>query len=102
MRMAMAFLQFRFRGGGAYRRRALLPGASRASQQSARPIGRKVTSEEEPVMPIDLRPRRAGAGAAAVPDVSVVVPTHGRPDAIVRLLEGLARQTLPASRFEVL
>jgi GT2 family glycosyltransferase len=53
-------------------------------------------------MPIDLRPRRAGAGAAAAPDVSVVVPTHGRPDAIVRLLEGLARQTLPASRFEVL
>jgi GT2 family glycosyltransferase len=34
-------------------------------------------------------------------DVSVVVPTAGRPDLIVRLLEALARQTLPADRFEV-
>jgi GT2 family glycosyltransferase len=37
-----------------------------------------------------------------VPEVSVVVPTAGRPAAIVRLLEGLAAQTMAPDRFEVL
>ena len=37
-----------------------------------------------------------------MPDLSVIVPTSGRPDAIVRLAQGLARQTFPADRFEVI
>ncbi|HET6162479.1 MAG TPA: glycosyltransferase [Planctomycetota bacterium] len=53
-------------------------------------------------MPIDLRRRGGDAAGLSVPDLSVIVPTHGRPDAIVRLLRALARQTLPARRFEVL
>lgn len=58
-------------------------------------------------MPIDLR-RRAGNApgpsvpALSVPELSVVVPTHGRPDSLVRLLRALARQTMRADRFEVL
>jgi len=53
-------------------------------------------------MPIDLRRRGGNASGLSVPELSVVVPTHGRPEAIVRLLRALARQTLPAQRFEVL
>lgn len=43
-------------------------------------------------------PSRSGAA----PDLSVVVPTYGRPDAILALLDRLADQTLPPGRFEVL
>ena len=38
---------------------------------------------------------------SGAPAVSIVVPTHQRRAALVRLLEALARQTLPASEFEV-
>lgn len=37
----------------------------------------------------------------AAPALSVIVPTFGRPDGLVRLLEALARQTLPPDAFEV-
>lgn len=36
------------------------------------------------------------------PALSVLVPTHGRPDACLRLLDGLAAQTLTPERFEVI
>jgi GT2 family glycosyltransferase len=36
------------------------------------------------------------------PDVSVVVPSHDRPDGLARLLDALEAQTLPRERFEVL
>jgi glycosyltransferase involved in cell wall biosynthesis len=39
---------------------------------------------------------------ASSPAVSVVVPTHGRPAGLAALMEGLARQTLPRERFELL
>jgi serine acetyltransferase/GT2 family glycosyltransferase len=39
--------------------------------------------------------------AAAAPRLSVVVATHDRPALLARLLEQLARQTLPATDFEV-
>ncbi len=35
------------------------------------------------------------------PRISVLVPTHGRGDALRRLLDGLAQQTLPPEEFEV-
>lgn len=37
----------------------------------------------------------------AAPDVSVLIPTRGRPGAVVRLLRSLENQTLAADRFEV-
>ena len=52
-------------------------------------------------MPIEVQSSAARTGSALVPDLSVIVPTAGRPEAIVRLLKGLACQTLPAARFEV-
>ncbi|MGH9442214.1 MAG: glycosyltransferase family 2 protein [Thermoanaerobaculia bacterium] len=36
------------------------------------------------------------------PELSVVVPTFNRKDTVLRVLEGLQRQTLPAAAFEVL
>jgi glycosyltransferase involved in cell wall biosynthesis len=38
----------------------------------------------------------------AMPTLSVVIPTHRRPEAIGRCLDRLARQTAPAEAFEVL
>ncbi len=38
----------------------------------------------------------------AAPDVSVVIPTHGRPERLARCLEALAEQDLPRDRFEVI
>ena len=38
---------------------------------------------------------------ARSPDVAVVVPSHDRPAGLARLLDGLAAQTLPRERFEV-
>jgi GT2 family glycosyltransferase len=38
---------------------------------------------------------------ARSPDVAVVVPSHDRPAGLARLLDGLAAQTLPRDRFEV-
>ncbi|MGI9264341.1 MAG: glycosyltransferase family 2 protein [Gammaproteobacteria bacterium] len=35
-------------------------------------------------------------------DVSVIVPTHNRADMVCRNIAALARQTMPASRFEVI
>lgn len=35
-------------------------------------------------------------------DVSVVIPTHGRPEKLARCLSALARQTLPPRAFEVI
>jgi glycosyltransferase involved in cell wall biosynthesis len=37
-----------------------------------------------------------------VPDLSVVIPTYRRPDALPRTLDALERQTLAADRFEVI
>jgi GT2 family glycosyltransferase len=37
-----------------------------------------------------------------MPTVSVVVPTHGRPESLSRCLEALAAQTLPRDAFEVI
>lgn len=34
--------------------------------------------------------------------VSVIIPTYGRPESLARLLEGLSRQTFPAGNFEVI
>jgi GT2 family glycosyltransferase len=45
-------------------------------------------------------PAGPGSGPAR-PEVSVIVPTAGRPDAIVRVLTALARQTVGPARFEV-
>ena len=36
------------------------------------------------------------------PAISVVVPTHGRPAGLAALLDGVARQTLPRRRFELI
>lgn len=36
------------------------------------------------------------------PAISVLIPTHGRPEAIGRLLRSLTQQTLPANRFEII
>lgn len=35
-------------------------------------------------------------------EISVVIPTHGRPAGLARLLEGLRRQTIGAERFETI
>lgn len=35
-------------------------------------------------------------------DVSVIIPTHGRPEQVAACIDALTRQTLPADRFEVL
>lgn len=35
-------------------------------------------------------------------EVSVVIPAHGRPERLARLLDGLRRQSISAERFEVL
>ena len=37
-----------------------------------------------------------------MPTVSVVIPTHGRPESLSRCLEALASQTLPRDAFEVI
>ena len=41
------------------------------------------------------------AAGSDVPAASVVVPTHARPERLARLLDSLARQTLPDHRFEI-
>ena len=38
---------------------------------------------------------------ASIPELSVIVPTHGRPERALALLENLSRQTLAPERFEV-
>jgi len=38
----------------------------------------------------------------AVPDISVIVPTHNRRDSILRLLAALGAGTFPADRFEII
>jgi glycosyltransferase involved in cell wall biosynthesis len=52
-----------------------------------------------------LKPIATAATAPAVPterpDVSVVVATHARPRRVRALLDALAAQTIPATRFEV-
>jgi GT2 family glycosyltransferase len=40
--------------------------------------------------------------SATPPQVSVVVPTHDRPERLAAMLAGLRRQTLPAEAFEVI
>lgn len=40
--------------------------------------------------------------SAPAPELSVIVPTCGRPERVLRLLESLSRQTLAPARFEVL
>jgi glycosyltransferase involved in cell wall biosynthesis len=45
-------------------------------------------------------PRPGGEGTRTV-DVSVVVPTRGRPRLLARCLDALDRQTLPRDRYEV-
>jgi glycosyltransferase involved in cell wall biosynthesis len=44
----------------------------------------------------------AGGGAAGEPFISVIVPTHGRPESLARCLESLAELEYPADRFEVI
>jgi hypothetical protein len=44
---------------------------------------------------------RAAADDAAMPDVSVIVPTFNRPELLERALESLAAQSLERGRFEV-
>ncbi len=39
--------------------------------------------------------------ANSLPDLSVLVPTHGRPEALDRLVECLSQQTLASDRFEL-
>jgi len=39
--------------------------------------------------------------ASAAPQLSVLIPTYGRPETILSLLAHIDRQTLPAERFEV-
>ena len=48
------------------------------------------------------RPTEDRPANAAAPTVSVVVPTHGRPESLSRCLEALAAQTLPRDAFEVI
>ena len=48
------------------------------------------------------RPTEDRPTHAATPTVSVVVPTHGRPESLSRCLEALAAQTLPHDAFEVI
>jgi GT2 family glycosyltransferase len=51
-------------------------------------------------MPIPIGGAPGASGPA--PEISVIVPTAGRPEAITRLLRGLAAQTLGPERFEVI
>ncbi len=61
----------------------------------------------EPVGAPDLWPRPAGEGALAPAEpggdllLSVVIPTHDRPEALRACLDRLAAQRLPCARFEV-
>ena len=55
-------------------------------------------------MTLDARGVTAAPGpeAASRPQVSVVIPTYRRPALLLRCLEGVAAQRLPASAYEVL
>ena len=46
--------------------------------------------------------RTADAASSSTPKVSVVLGTYNRPDSLLYLLSCLARQSLPASQFEVI
>src|SRR5207244_2362539 len=59
---------------------------------------RATPSENPDVAPVDAAPRRA----EEMPFVSVVLPTHNRSAMLRDSLAGLARQTYPARRFEVI
>ena len=52
-----------------------------------------------------MKNERLNESASALPamlQISVIVPTHGRPESATRLLWMLAEQTLPAEAFEVI
>lgn len=52
-----------------------------------------------------MKNERLNESSAALPatlQLSVIVPTHGRPESVARLLWMLAEQTLPADAFEVI
>jgi GT2 family glycosyltransferase len=51
---------------------------------------------------LTLRPTDDRASRPAAPTVSVVVPTHGRPESLANCLAALAEQTLPRHAFEVI
>lgn len=47
-------------------------------------------------------PNPSSNPSSSTPAISVLIPTHGRPDALDRLLRSLECQSLPADRFEIL
>jgi glycosyltransferase involved in cell wall biosynthesis len=92
-RLSAEYLIGGLRGVGRWRR-------ALAQQRALGPAAPE--RDAAPEAPAARRRQPATTTGTTAPRISVVIPTHRRPDALARCLDHLAAQTLPAGEFELL